>query len=92
MQVSDEVTQLPPSQNSQVELVTWEYGTVAEILHVGSYYKEEQTIVKLMKFIKDNGYEVIGEHEEEYLQGPDLLGLVKIKDYKTIIRYRIKEI
>jgi effector-binding domain-containing protein len=92
MQVSDNVTQLPDLKGSQVKLVTWKYGTVAEVLHVGAYDQEGQTVTKLMKYINDNGYKVIGEHEEEYLQGPDLLRLIKPKDYKTIIRYRIKKI
>ena len=91
MQVSENVTQLPPLKDSQVKLVTWEYGTVAEILYVGPYGEEGQTIAKLIKYIQDNGYQVIGELEEEYLKIPDLLGLVKPKDYHTIIRYRVKK-
>lgn len=92
MQVSDNVTQLPPLKKSQVKLVTWEYGTVAEILYVGPYGEQRPIIEKLIKYIRDNGYQIIGEHEEEYLKGPDLLGLVKPKDYHTIIRYRLKKI
>ncbi len=92
MQVSDNVTQLPPLKDSQVKLVTWEYGTVAEILHVGSYDQEWPTIKKLMNYIQTKGYRIIGDHEEEYLKGPDLLGLVKPTDYQTIIRYRVKKI
>ncbi len=92
MQVSDNFTQLPDLKNSDVKLVTWEYGTVAEILHTGAYNEEGTTTEKLMKYIQDNGYRVIGDHEEEYLQGPDLLRLVKPKDYKTIIRYQVKKL
>lgn len=92
MQVSDNVIQLPDLKNSQVKLVIWEYGTVAEILHVGPYNQEGATVGELIKYIQNNGYQTIGEHEEEYLQGPDLLGLVKPKDYKTIIRYRIEKL
>ncbi len=91
MPVSDNVMQLPPLKDSQVKLVTWEYGTVAEILHVGPYNQEGPTTEKLMKYIQDKGYKVIGDHEEEYLKGPDLLRLVKPKDYYTIIRYQVRK-
>lgn len=92
MQVSDSVEKLPPLKGSDIKLVTWEYGTVAEILHVGAYDNEHQTVVKLIKYIQDNGYQIIGEHEEVYLQGPDLLGMRKPKNYYTIIRYRVKQL
>jgi hypothetical protein len=92
MQVSDSVAKLPPSKDSQVKLVTWEYGTVVEILHVGPYDQEWETIKKLMNYARENGYRITGEHEEEYLKGPDLLGLTKPKDYHTIIRYRVKKL
>jgi hypothetical protein len=90
MQVSDSVTQLPDLKDSQVKLVTWKYGTVVEILHIGPYDQEWETVKKLMNYARDNGYQIAGEHEEEYLKGPDLLRLVKPKDYYTIIRYRVE--
>ncbi len=89
MQVSDNITQLPDLKDSQVKLVTWKYGTVAEILHIGPYDQEWETVKKLMNYVRDNGYQIAGEHEEEYLKGPDLLHLVKPADYHTIIRYRV---
>ncbi len=68
----------------EVKLETWGYGTVAQILHLGSYDQEEATITRLHKFIEDSGYEIAGFHEEEYLTRPDA------KVVKTIIRYPIK--
>ncbi len=68
-----------------VKLETWEYGTVAQILHLGSYDSEGESIVRLQQFIKDSGYEIAGPHEEEYLTRPEA------KVVKTIIRYRIKK-
>ncbi len=50
-------------------LDTWEYGEVAEILHIGPYDREEPTIARLTAFIRDKGYSIIGDHEEEYLKG-----------------------
>jgi hypothetical protein len=85
-----------PSQNDataglRVDLTTWEYGDVAEILHVGPYDREEPTVAKLKEFIKDCGYEIVGEHEEEYLKGPGMFSKGNPQKYLTIIRYRVKK-
>lgn len=68
-----------------VNLETWEYGAVGQILHLGSYAGEESDIKRLLDFVAENGYEVAGPHEEEYLTRPDA------KVPKTIIRYEIKK-
>ena len=68
----------------EVTLETWDYGTVAQILHLGTYDQEEPTIKRLHKFIEDSGYEIAGMHEEEYLTRPDA------KIPKTIIRYTVR--
>ena len=73
------------------ELKTWEYGEVAEILHVGPYDREELTIRRLMDFIKDSGYAIAGEHEEEYIRGPGIIFRGDPEKYLTIIRYRVKK-
>ena len=70
---------------TEVKLETWEYGTVAQILHLGAYSEEEPTIARLMQFIEDSGYEIAGMHEEEYLTTPDA------KVVKTIIRYPVRK-
>jgi hypothetical protein len=75
----------------RVEITTWPYGEVAEILHVGSYDTEEPTIRTLMQFIKDHGYEIVGEHEEEYIKGPGMFSKGDPQKYLTIIRYRVKK-
>jgi nitrogen fixation-related uncharacterized protein len=75
-----------------VELTTWEYGTVAEVLHVGPYDREEPTVARLTQFIKDCHYEIIGDHEEEYLRGPGMFGKGNPDKYLTIIRYRVKKV
>ncbi|MBN2445076.1 MAG: hypothetical protein JXJ04_27215, partial [Spirochaetales bacterium] len=54
----------------------------------GPYEAEVPTIEKLEAFIKEQGYSIIGDHEEEYLKGPGM-GFVNPRDYYTIIRYRI---
>jgi hypothetical protein len=74
-----------------LQLTTWEYGDVAEILYTGPYDKETPAINRLHEFIKSSGYEIIGEHEEEYLKGPGMLFRGNPKNYMTIIRYRIRK-
>ena len=69
----------------EVKIETWPYGTVAQILHLGSYSEEGPTIERLHKFITDSGYKIAGDHEEEYLTKPDA------KVVKTIIRYMVKK-
>ena len=95
MPVPDGVESLPEQAASpsglQAEVKTWEYGQVAEILHVGPYSAEEPTIRKLLQFIKDSGYATTGEHEEEYLKGPGKFSAGDPEKYLTIIRYRLKK-
>ena len=73
-----------------VKSAIWEYGLVAEILHIGSYATEEPTIDRLTKFIEDNGYRIIGDHEEEYIKGPGMFFKGNPAKYRTIIRFRIE--
>ena len=80
---TDNLPQKVPT--TEVKLETWEYGTVAQILHLGPYDQEEPTIYRLHRFIEDNSYEITGMHEEEYLTSPDA------KVIKTIIRYPVRK-
>ena len=84
--IPEDTTSLPQKvPNIEVKIEQWEYGTVAQILHLGPYDQEYATIGHLQQFITDNGYEIAGTHEEEYLTSPDA------KVIKTIIRYPIKK-
>jgi hypothetical protein len=91
--VPDSVTELPSPKKDMpvVRLDTWQYGTTAEILHVGSYSEETPAIEKLKKFITDNGYIISGDHEEEYLIGPGMFSKGDPKKYYTIIRYSVQK-
>ena len=71
--------------STEVKVESWEYGTVAQILHLGAYDQEQSTVDRLHRFIEENGYEIAGVHEEEYLTSPDA------KVVKTIVRYPIKK-
>jgi hypothetical protein len=90
--VPEATTQVPAAdagQGYKIELATWAYGDVAEILHVGPYGAETPTIEKLHQFIRSQGYRIIGEHEEEYIKGPGMFFQGDPAGYYTIIRYRV---
>ena len=67
-------------------------GLCAQILHVGSYDDEPETIAKLEKFIIESGYQNdvsdLRRHHEIYLNDPRKTTPEKTK---TIIRHPIKE-
>lgn len=89
VEVPDYVTENDLEQKDpeiKVTLETWKGGEYAEILHLGPYSEEGPTIEKLHSFIKDSGYTIAGDHEEEYLSMPG------VKNQKTVIRYLVKKI
>jgi len=84
--IPEDTTSLPQKlPDIEVKLETWDYGTVAQILHIGSYAEEGPTVERLHKFIEESGYQIAGDHEEEYLTTPDA------KVPKTLIRYAVKK-
>ena len=84
--IPEDTTSLPQKvPGTKVKIETWEYGTVAQILHLGAYDQEGPTVERLHQFIEDSGYEIAGIHEEEYLTTPDA------KVPKTLIRYPVKK-
>jgi hypothetical protein len=95
MTVPDTVVALPGGgsrstrDGAVIELTTWDYGDVAEILHVGPYDAEAPTIDALEAFIAASGYRIVGDHEEEYLRGPGMLFAGDPSTYLTVIRYRV---
>jgi hypothetical protein len=93
--VPEKIVRLPKSELKvapHAALETWEYGTVAEILHSGPYSEEVSSIEKLQQFIQAQGYAVVGVHEEEYLKGPGFFGRGDPKKYQTLIRYRVEKV
>ena len=84
--IPEDTTSLPQKvTNIEVKIEQWQYGTVAQILHLGPYDQEHATVERLHRFIEDSGYKIAGIHEEEYLTSPDA------KVIKTLIRYPIKK-
>lgn len=90
--VPDSIDTIPAGDHPaglSVALEQWSYGEVAEILHFGPYDQEQPTIERLKGFVRSQGYEITGEHEEEYLKGPTLFGKGDPQAYVTIIRYEV---
>jgi len=84
--VPEDTSSLPQKvAGVEVKIETWQYGTVAQTLHLGAYDQVGLTIERLQKFAEENGYQIAGDHEEEYLTSPDA------KVPKTIIRYAVKK-
>ena len=84
--IPDDTTSLPQKiPNIEVKIENWDYGTVAQILHLGPYSEEGPAVERLHKFIEESGYQLAGDHEEEYLTTPDA------KNPKTIIRYAVRK-
>lgn len=67
-----------------VVIEAWDYGDVAQVLHVGTYAEEEPTIEMLHAFIAEQGLEIAGPHEEVYVSRPGAA------NQKTIIRYQVR--
>ncbi len=83
--IPEGITSLPQKDPTvEVEIEDWKYGTVARILHVGPYSAELATVERLHDFIREEGYEVAGPHEEQYLTTPDA------KVQRTIILYPVR--
>jgi hypothetical protein len=59
----------------------------AQIMHIGPYSTEPETINMLLEFIKNNGLTVNGLHHEIYISDPRKAVPGKMK---TIIRYPVK--
>ncbi len=62
-------------------------GRCVQIMHIGPYSTEPETINKLMAFIDESGLSVNGLHHEIYLSDPRKTEPSKMK---TLIRYPVK--
>jgi len=72
---------------NEVQLKPIHEGKSVQVLHTGSYYKEEPSINKIMDYIKMNGLQMNGHHHEIYISDPTKTAEEKLK---TIIRYAVK--
>lgn len=83
--VPAEVEHMPQVDDEYpLQVQEWEYGAVAEILHEGSHAEEGRAVSRLERYMREQGYEILGPHEEEYLSPPDA------RVPRTLIRYRVR--
>lgn len=67
----------------QMRFETFEEGAAAQLLYVGPYSDEHETIIRLHRYIKEQGYSLRGCHHEIYLNDPRKTAPDKLK---TILR------
>jgi hypothetical protein len=72
---------------SCLHVVEWQEGESAQMLHVGPYAAEPQTIARLQKAIARAGLRVNGPHHEIWLNDPHRVGEARAK---TIIRFAVR--
>ena len=92
--VPEAVTELPAHEapaGFEARLTTWDYGDVAEILHVGRYDREQPTVERLRELVEAQGFTLVGGHEEEYFRGPTMSGPGDPENYLTVLRYRVEK-
>ncbi len=71
---------------SRLKLETIEEGLSVQMLHVGPYNKEEETVNAMMAFLAEQGLKVRGKHHEIYISDPRRVAPGKLK---TILRYPV---
>ncbi len=67
----------------ELELTSNEEGRCVQMLHVGPYDKEEETVRQMLEFASTNGHTYRGPHHEIYLSDP---GRVAPEKLRTILR------
>lgn len=59
-----------PLEVAKVRLQTLDEGTCVQMLHIGSYSAEQESIEKMNRFIQEKGLSFHGLHHEIYLSDP----------------------
>ena len=73
---------------NRVILEEFNEGLSVQIMHIGSFSEEGETIAKLHRFIEEEGYKMRGYHHEIYMSDPRRTAPEK---WKTIIRQPIEK-
>jgi len=71
---------------SPIEIKTWKYGTVAEILHVGALSDADESANCLREFIEKNDHVITGCREDQYTWGR--IPILR-DDFRTVFGTRI---
>ena len=72
---------------AEVRLQKFAEGKAAQILHIGPYSAERETIERLHRFVEEQGFRLRGRHHEIYLGDPRRSTPEKLK---TIIRHPVR--
>jgi len=76
------------SSVDRVRLRKLREGKVVQLLHIGPYDKENETIGRMNAFAAENGYRPAGKHHEIYLSDPRRTAAERLK---TILRSPVKK-
>lgn len=72
---------------SRLHVVQWHEGRCAQLLHVGPYAAEPETVARLHEAIGRAGLVPCGPHHEIYLNDPNQVGMAKAK---TMLRLAVR--
>ena len=88
--LSEAVQEVKRKKNSpgleKARLESFAEGLCVQILHIGPYSSESESIAKLDAYAKEHGYKMVGKHHEIYLGDPRRAAPSKLK---TIIRHPV---
>jgi len=87
--IEEEAGKKELSAISKVIYKEYEEGLAAQMMHIGPYGQEGQSIERLHSFIKEAGYQLSGFHHEIYLSDPRRCEPGKMK---TILRQPIRRL
>ena len=87
---SDAVADVRKKKNSpgldRARLETLDEGACVQIMHIGPYATEPESISKMDVYAKERGYKMVGKHHEIYLGDPRRAAPSKLK---TILRHPV---
>ena len=75
----------PPGLD-RARMETLDEGRAVQVMHIGPYSAETESIAKIDAYAKEHGYKVVGKHHEIYLGDPRRAAPSKLK---TVIRHPI---
>jgi len=73
---------------AKIRLENFKEGLSAQIMHIGPYSEEAQSIEKIDRFIEENKYTFRGKHHEIYLSDPRRVAPEKMR---TVLRHPVKK-
>lgn len=76
---------IPHNHNLKLESI--HEGKSVQIMHIGAYNQEDESLKKLFGFVEEQGLAIDGHHHEIYISDPRKVEEAKLK---TILRYAVK--